>query len=572
MSVQKNRIISFLFSCFVCSYLSAQNMGVKLNSDESPNTTMDINGAISLREGTALVLVNGANNDISLSTSYTSYRITGPTSGFSLTGFANGQNGQLLMVVNATTQNMTLSESTGSISANQLLTGGLVFTVTPNGSATFQYNTTLTKWVLMGTSGSANSSNYWGITGNGGTTAGTNFIGTTNAQDVVFKSNSVENIRLNTVGNIGIGTAAPTNKLSVNGHTNIINHLAVGGNSAINSGSLLYSGSTFANVISAQEEFMGSQTTSFSEGILSHISVNASNNPTTEFYALDGITEIKSGNTQNYATAVGTYGGSFHRGSGSVTHLFGATGYAQNKANGTVINLHGLNVYTSNISSGTITNASGVFTKCINNTGSGTVANTYGVYVDNGYNSGTGSITNAYGVFIEDQSCSATNNFNLYSKGINSRNYLEGYLGIGITSPTHILHINGQGRATNAAWTTTSDKRLKDIDSPFEYGLKEILNINTYRFHYKNGNPLQLPTDKPFQGVIAQELQKIIPEAVNQQTDGYLTVNNDPIFWAMLNAMKDLNNENKRLEKELNALKRGIDSFKEQILSRLEKR
>ena len=65
-----------------------------------------------------------------------------------------------------------------------------------------------------------------------------------------------------------------------------------------------------------------------------------------------------------------------------------------------------------------------------------------------------------------------------------------GNVGIGVAAPSHILQINGQGRATNSAWATSSDIRLKDIDSPYEYGLKELLKINTVRFHYKKDNPL----------------------------------------------------------------------------------
>ena len=60
-----------------------------------------------------------------------------------------------------------------------------------------------TKWVALGGAD-------WHTTGNVGTTAGTNFIGTTDAQDLVFKTNSNEQMRVaNTNSNVGIGTAAP---------------------------------------------------------------------------------------------------------------------------------------------------------------------------------------------------------------------------------------------------------------------------------------------------------------------------------------------------------------------------
>lgn len=55
----------------------------------------------------------------------------------------------------------------------------------------------------------------WSLTGNTGTTAGTNFIGTTDAQDFVIKTNAVEAIRIDTGGNVGIGTSTPTALLDI---------------------------------------------------------------------------------------------------------------------------------------------------------------------------------------------------------------------------------------------------------------------------------------------------------------------------------------------------------------------
>ncbi|TAL58446.1 MAG: hypothetical protein EPN85_11590, partial [Bacteroidetes bacterium] len=68
---------------------------------------------------------------------------------------------------------------------------------------------------------SANSINAlaWQINGNSGTTPGTDFIGTTDVQDLVFKTNSVEHIRITSTGdhpgNVGIGTDNPQKKLHV---------------------------------------------------------------------------------------------------------------------------------------------------------------------------------------------------------------------------------------------------------------------------------------------------------------------------------------------------------------------
>lgn len=57
--------------------------------------------------------------------------------------------------------------------------------------------------------------NYWGFLGNSGTTAGTNFIGTTDAQDLVFKVNNVEHGKLAlTSHNISFGSQSLVNNVS----------------------------------------------------------------------------------------------------------------------------------------------------------------------------------------------------------------------------------------------------------------------------------------------------------------------------------------------------------------------
>ena len=72
------------------------------------------------------------------------------------------------------------------------------------------------KWVRF--QNTTSTAQDWSLLGNAGTTAGTNFLGTTDAQDVTFKTNGVENMRiLNSNGNVGIGTTTPSAKLHVGG-------------------------------------------------------------------------------------------------------------------------------------------------------------------------------------------------------------------------------------------------------------------------------------------------------------------------------------------------------------------
>jgi hypothetical protein len=61
------------------------------------------------------------------------------------------------------------------------------------------------------------NSSAWGLTGNSGTTAGTNFIGTTDAQALAFRTNNTEQMRLTTTGNLGLGTTTPTSIIGIDG-------------------------------------------------------------------------------------------------------------------------------------------------------------------------------------------------------------------------------------------------------------------------------------------------------------------------------------------------------------------
>jgi hypothetical protein len=62
---------------------------------------------------------------------------------------------------------------------------------------------------------SASSLGAWSSTGNTGTVASTNFIGTTDAVDFVARTNNIERLRITSGGNVGIGTSAPNEKLTI---------------------------------------------------------------------------------------------------------------------------------------------------------------------------------------------------------------------------------------------------------------------------------------------------------------------------------------------------------------------
>jgi len=69
--------------------------------------------------------------------------------------------------------------------------------------------------VTLGWASPSGSGSGWGLTGNSGTTPTTNFLGTTDNQDFVIKTNSSEAIRVTSGGYIGLGITTPVHKLNV---------------------------------------------------------------------------------------------------------------------------------------------------------------------------------------------------------------------------------------------------------------------------------------------------------------------------------------------------------------------
>ena len=92
----------------------------------------------------------------------------------------------------------------------------------------FYYNTstsTTPAWSFL-----LNNTSGWSLTGNTATTpstsaigtaiaAGQNYVGTSDLKDFVLATNNLERLRINSAGNIGIGTSTPGTLLDVNGST-----------------------------------------------------------------------------------------------------------------------------------------------------------------------------------------------------------------------------------------------------------------------------------------------------------------------------------------------------------------
>ncbi|HEY4800240.1 MAG TPA: hypothetical protein VII99_14260, partial [Bacteroidia bacterium] len=114
------------------------------------------------------------------------------------------------------------------------------------------------KWVRM-------LDQAWMLTGNSGTTAGTNFLGTTDAKDLVFKTNATEWMRILSAGNIGMGTATPGAHLDVQDGLSGINSLNVSKNfNGLTNTNAAFVGGTDASFTNTGVYFLQKDNVSFS--------------------------------------------------------------------------------------------------------------------------------------------------------------------------------------------------------------------------------------------------------------------------------------------------------------------
>jgi len=114
----------------------------------------------------------------------------------------------------------------------------------------------------------------------------------------------------------------------------------------------------------------------------------------------------------------------------------------------------------------------------------------------------------------------------------------------------------GEIRATNNITAYySSDKRLKDNIEPIPDALQKLNSINGVSFDWdenyikSHGGEDDYFLQKHDIGVIAQEIQSVLPEVVREREDGYLAVKYEGIVPLLIQAIKELKKEVEELKK-----------------------
>jgi hypothetical protein len=102
-----------------------------------------------------------------------------------------------------------------------------------------------------------------------------------------------------------------------------------------------------------------------------------------------------------------------------------------------------------------------------------------------------------------------------------------------------------------------SDKRVKDNICPITNSLSTINSLTGYKFDWNYPEKEYIYSGSDV-GLIAQELQAVLPEAVKSRQDGYLSISYDRVIPLLVNSINEQ-------QIQINSLKNEIENIKKYL-------
>ncbi len=127
-------------------------------------------------------------------------------------------------------------------------------------------------------------------------------------------------------------------------------------------------------------------------------------------------------------------------------------------------------------------------------------------------------------------------------------------LGIGTPAPGTTGEIRSTGNITAYY---TSDKRLKENIRNIDSALEKVKSLNGVLFDWKQsyiderGGEDGFFVRKADTGIIAQEVEQVLPETVGTRQDGYKAVQYEKLAGLLIESIKELDNKVEEIKKHL---------------------
>jgi hypothetical protein len=410
----------------------------------------------------------------------------------------------------------------------------------PVGLASNLGTTTAPNWQPAG------AGQYWSLTGNAGTAAGTNFLGTTDSQPLLFRTNNVE------VGRFAVGGA-----FWVGQSGSVLVGYQAGLSSTGAKNTFLGYQSGYSNTSGASNLMIGTSAGKSNQGGSNNIVVGVEAG-----LQSNGQDNLLIGNQSGLSTIgyANVYLGNrtgYYGTSNTENVLIGWSAGYGNQANGNVYvgtqagmgggpaQTGGNNVIMGyqagyNIAAG----AGNVFIG--NQAGNGNTLSYTGqpTQYPGAVTSGSNNtfIGNQSGLFSTTQHSNATAIGYQAKAGADNTLVLGGtgsyavHVGIGMVNPSEVLQVAGNILASGTI-TQNSDRRLKTNVRPLTDALASVDKLRGVRYEFLPGKG---PTGEQV-GVIAQEVEAVYPELVGTDPNtGIKSVNYAQLTPVLLEAIKEL--------------------------------
>ncbi|MCG3125346.1 MAG: hypothetical protein CHACPFDD_00164 [Phycisphaerae bacterium] len=126
----------------------------------------------------------------------------------------------------------------------------------------------------------------------------------------------------------------------------------------------------------------------------------------------------------------------------------------------------------------------------------------------------------------------------------------SGNVGIGTSSPAALLHVNGAAaKPGGGSWTDSSDERLKQKIRPLSAALSRLLALRGVTFEWKQPEKHGDRCGEQI-GMLAQEVERVFPDWVGVDPDGYKTLTFRGFEALAVEALREMNDENERLRRK----------------------
>jgi hypothetical protein len=265
----------------------------------------------------------------------------------------------------------------------------------------------------------------WALTGNSGTDPAENFLGTTDAQPLVIRTNDTERMRVTATGNVGIGTSAPAQRLHVVGNV----------------------------------QFTGALMPAGAAGSTGQVLVSQDAGAAPEWWDI-----VDDGTT----TTVSIGGGQIQIAANNVLPIWNAGQIQGNNVSGAAPNNGDILVWNAGTNQWEPNPV--------------TVAGAWGLTG----NGGTNPAFNFLGTTDDQPVIIKTNG--VERMRISNSAY-NGYVGIGDVDPAFRLELpnlaNPAGRGRANSWVTYSSLRWKEDIRPIENALERVMQLRGYHFRWK---------------------------------------------------------------------------------------